>query len=183
MRIGFCGSQGTGKTSVADYLRGMDIFEDFHFPPSSARSLKNVKINKQANALDQILITLDRYTNIISQPDVITDRTPVDSWAYSTYVNDADMSGDYFGVVDRFTREAMKAIDILVYFPVLWTPAHDGVRSMDVVYQQSIDALIIEGIERFCPYHELLVMANESVEDRADKIVAAAEEYGFDLIR
>lgn len=183
MRIGFCGSQGTGKTSVADYLSKLDIFEDFYFPPSSARTLSNVKINQKANALDQILITLDRYTNIISHHDVISDRTPVDSWAYSTYVNDPDMSGDYFPVVDRFTREAMKSIDLVVYFPVLWTPRHDGVRSMDVVYQQSIDALIIEGLHRFCPYHEIMIMENEPVEERSDKIVAAAEEMGFDLIR
>lgn len=181
MRIGFTGAQGTGKTTMMEYLKTLDRFKHFYCPPSSARVLKDFGINDKADPLGQWLITVDRHNNIVSDYEVITDRTPIDSWAYSMYMKESwNVPQAYFDILDEYVRRSMKDIDLLVYFPIYWDPEPDGVRSLDKSYQNDIDDLILHAMEVFCPYHEIITMEDEPTEFRADKIIQTYDE--LDLI-
>ena len=181
MRIGMTGAHGTGKSTVTEYLKTLDRFKHFYCPPSSARVLQAFGINDKADPLGQWLITVDRHNNICSDQDVITDRTPIDSWAYSMYMKESwNVPQAYFDILDEYVGRAMKDIDLLVYFPVYWDLEDDGVRSLDKAYQNNIDDWILTAMDKFCPYHEIVTMEDESPEFRADKIIAAADE--LDLI-
>jgi hypothetical protein len=174
MKVGFTGSHGTGKTKVSNYLKGHPEFEDFYFPPSSARTL-NLPVNESATALSQLLIAVDRANCFDSDPDVVSDRTVLDSWAYNKYlINNGLISPGmaYELLFDEFVFYQMKNIDLLVYFPIYWPVEDDGFRPTDEHFRQEVDQWISEGLEKFCPYHEVLVMENEGVIERANKIIA-----------
>jgi hypothetical protein len=174
MKIGFTGSHGTGKTKVSRYLQGHPAFEDFYFPPSSARRL-NVPVNENATPLSQLLVAMDRANGIISEWNVVTDRTVMDSWAYNKYLLNHGLMEPgitYEMVFDDFVFQQMKTIDLLVYFPIYWPVEDDGFRPTDEAFRQEVQQWISEGIEKFCPYHEVLVMENEGIIERANKIIA-----------
>src|SRR5690349_6185755 len=122
MKIGFTGAQGTGKTTVAEALKAHPDVTGYYFPPSSARNFTSVGINTEANPLSQILITIDRVTNIQAHPKVITDRTAVDSWAYTEYQlmntwRKEDIPDGYVSITNQYVDYAMAQIDWLFYFP------------------------------------------------------------------
>jgi hypothetical protein len=176
MRIGFTGAHGTGKTMTADALRATGKFNDYYFPPSSARLLFGDGINTDATPLNQILITMDRTNNIANYENVITDRTAIDSWAYTEYQMITIWAPDevplgYASITNQYVDRAMNDIDLLVYFPPYWSPRADGIRRTDRKYQRDIDDLIRAGIDIFYA-GTVLTMGNESVQKRVQAILS-----------
>jgi len=175
MRIGFTGAHGTGKTKTAEAMKASGKFDDYYFPPSSARLLFGSGINTSATPLNQIMITMDRANNIASHENVISDRTAIDSWAYTEYQMMTvwlphEVPIGYASITNQYVDRAMRDIDVLVYFPIYWPIELDGIRLPDTNYQKSIDDLIRAGLGRFWT-GDILVMENESIENRIQKIV------------
>ena len=176
MKIGFTGAHGTGKTALAQALKATGKFDDYFFPPSSARLLFGDGINTKATPMSQILITMDRTNNIAGYDNVITDRTAIDSWAYTEYQMITvwapnEVPTGYAAITNQYVDRAMNDIDMLVYFPIYWAPEDDGVRLSDPDYQSNIDDLIQRGIGLFYP-GDVYVMKNEPVEARVDRILS-----------
>jgi len=182
MKIGFTGAHGTGKTMTAQALKATGKFDDFYFPPSSARLLFGDGINTSATPLSQILITMDRTNNIAGHQNVITDRTAIDSWAYTEYQMITVWSPDevptgYAAITNQYVDRAMNDIDLLVYFPPFWLPKDDGIRLTDRNYQRNIDDLIKKGINMFYA-GSVLHMKNESVQRRVEAIMSEIKFLG-----
>jgi hypothetical protein len=142
---------------------------------SSARLLKDNGINTSADPLSQLLVMLHRTNNIQASPNVISDRTAIDSWAYNQYQLDHiwhkdDVPYGYKETTDRFVELAMRELDLVVYFPVFWLPQYDGVRSPVHDYQYKVDSYIKQGLSKFW-YGPFLAMDNESPKDRVEKVV------------
>ena len=175
MKIGFAGAQGTGKTSLARYMtEQVSEFKDFVFVQSSVRRLsQSVKINKAADPLDQLISTVSRLSDEESASDhgrlsTISDRTPVDSLAYTLYQQNYIWGGKHreiLEVTEGLVQRAMRDYDLVVYFPVYWPPEADGVRLTDPDYQKMIAAYITKYLNKFnVPY---ILAENEPVERRA----------------
>jgi deoxyadenosine/deoxycytidine kinase len=176
VKIGFTGAHGTGKTTLAEALRATGKFDDWYFPPSSARLLFGDGINTDATPLSQILITMDRTNNIAGYDNVITDRTAIDSWAYTEYQMITvwapnEVPTGYAAITNQYVDRAMNEIDLLVYFPAYWPPEGDGIRLTDPNYQLNIDDLIQKGMQRFYS-GDIYVMRNESTEKRVERILS-----------
>lgn len=177
MRIGFTGAQGTGKTMVSQALKKRPEFQAYYFPPSSARLLVTAGINKDASPLSQFLITVDRVMTIAAYPDVVTDRTAIDSWAYTEYQLMHSWTPDevptgYAAITNQYVDLAMLQIDHLFYFPPYWPPVGDGYRSAERRYQLDIDDLIRHGIRKFYPgQRECITMPEATVADRVEMVL------------
>lgn len=153
MKLGFTGSQGTGKTTLAKHLVKQKEFKDYTFIPSAARvaEQEGFKVNRDADPLSQLLTTAGRITTEYEMwsttSQTISDRTPLDSLAYTTYqfnnVWPEFNSGYYWKVSYALVAEHMDNYDHVFYFPNFWAPTGDGVRDPDPEYQADIDALII----------------------------------------
>jgi len=181
MKIGFMGSQGTGKTSVANALeKDKDVkARDWRFVPSTARVALSAghAVNKDAQPLDQILTTLSRivaeYYKSSDAHSTFSDRTPLDSLAYTAYqMNNMWKNNEatkfYWDISCGIVLKHMKEYDKLFYFPVYWDPEDDGVRDPDVDYQKQIEYLLHSFIEAYdIP---VVTMRNESVEARVQFI-------------
>lgn len=183
MRIGFTGSQGTGKTTLAKHLVKQPEFKDYTFIPSAARvaEKEGFKVNRDADPLSQLLTTAGRITTEYEQWDItddtISDRTPLDSLAYTTYqfnnVWPEFNSGYYWKVSYALVEKHMENYDVLVYFPNFWAPTADGVRDGDPQYQADIDVLIKTFLETMDMPH--VVMPNATNAERYKIIKSACE--------
>lgn len=159
MKIGFTGSQGTGKTTLAKALLADSWFKDrnFVFVPSTARiaEKEGFKVNRDADPLSQLLTTVGRITAEYGVEDEVTstisDRTPLDSLAYTTYQFN-EVWGDfnsvyYWKVSYDLVEKYMGEYDHIFYFPPYWAPKDDGLRDPDVQYQQDIDTHVADFLD------------------------------------
>lgn len=177
MRIGFTGSQGTGKTSVAKAL--VKKWPDYHFVPSSARRAaeSGYKVNRDADPLSQLVTTAARvadedYAARINQ-NTVSDRTPLDSLAYTMYQQRyiwKDMTAEnyYMQTSAKFVSGHMHKYDAIYYFPVYWLPKVDDVRDGDRFYQEDIDDIIRGLLAEFKIHY--VTMPEASVSERVDFI-------------
>lgn len=175
MRIGFTGSQGTGKTTLAKEM--VRQWPEYVYVPSTARAAAaaGLLINRDADPLSQILTTVSRCTEEDrlyrqSAGNVISDRTPLDSLAYTIYQNETvwkktPFNPDfYMDLTYKFVREHMYKYDIVYYFPIYWGPKGDGIRDPDAQYQQDIDEYVQSMLSSMKVQH--LVMPKGSTQDR-----------------
>jgi predicted ATPase len=153
-KIGFTGSQGTGKTTLAKGLLKDPDFADFVFVPSTARvaEKEGFKVNRDADPLSQLLTTVGRITAEYQAGGLtISDRTPLDSLAYTTYqFNNVwhDFNSSYYWKQSySLVEKVMGDYNYVFYFPPLWAPKDDGLRDPDVEYQHAIDELVLTFID------------------------------------
>lgn len=155
MKIGFTGSQGTGKTTLAKSLLRDPEFKGYTFIPSTARrgGAEGFKVNREADPLSQLLTTVGRITaEYDAQSDkTISDRTPLDSLAYTTYQYNLvweDFNSKYYWEVSySLVTKHMEEYDHIFYFPPYWDPNADGLRDTDPGYQYAIDENILAFLE------------------------------------
>ncbi len=149
MRIGFTGSHGTGKTSVAKAL--CNEWTEYYFVPSSARQMASAgfRVNRDADPLSQLLTTVSRIADEDKASNeklyTVSDRTPLDSLAYTVYQSEnvwSEVGRAYFDVTCRLIQNHMSKYDAVFYFPVCWEPKSDGLRDSDPKYQIDIDKLV-----------------------------------------
>lgn len=183
MKVGFCGAQGTGKTSVAEILiKDKQMLDaNWKFVPSTARvaMAEGYKLNRAADELGQLLTTCSRIVAEFNIEDEVTsvfsDRTPLDSLAYTAYqfshawAKEGQASNKfYWDISNGLVKKHMAEYDKLFYFPVLWPPVADGDRDPDISYQQQIDHYIVSFLEVFgLKYH---VVGVGTPEERAEFI-------------
>lgn len=149
MKIGFTGAAGTGKTSLMNRLGTLSEFRDFELVGSSARRVKamGLPINQDATPLSQTLIMETRMAmEILAGDDYITDRTPLDSLAYTslqlgTWKSEPHIDQLYVNHM-TIVRDWMKRYDHVFYFPPFDFIVDDGTRPTDTKYQKAHDAEI-----------------------------------------
>lgn len=182
IKIGMTGAHGTGKTSMAEAMTA-GPFKLFKPVPSTARQIKayGYPINREATELSQLLVPLlrmideseamtDRH-NRFNHQGIISDRTLVDSLAYTMYqcTNVWD-SGEFIEhVTYRLTRMYMNTYSVLLYFPIYWDNVDDGVRDPSEQYRRDIDSNVKTVLEMLeVPYW---TVPNVSPEMRAAWLV------------
>lgn len=152
IKIGMTGAQGTGKTSMAEAMQRV-AFRNFALVPSTARQIKEYgyPINRDATELSQLLVPLLRMTdeaeattdshNRLYKQGIISDRTLIDSLAYTMYQNSHIWEGGDFveNITFRLTQMYMPTYNVLLYFPIYWDNVGDGVRDPDEAYRREID--------------------------------------------
>lgn len=182
MKIGFVGTQGTGKTSLAEELMRREFFNGFVFSPSSSRRLASrLGTSQHANPFAQLAITVARVgdedvASLFGTRSTLSDRTPLDSLAYTKYQFDNVWDqGDpeaqiCMEISETLVRKAMREYDAIAYFPNYgWPLTDDGVRPQGEQYQNAIAKNCSEYLAKFGikPY----IVPNEPIDKRADAMV------------
>lgn len=176
IKIGFAGAHGTGKTSMAKAMLDNERFKRFDVVPSTARQIKKYgyPINREANELSQTLVPVLRIIdeheafvkNCSRMNGLISDRTVVDSLAYTSYQYNRvwDEGSFIYETMKRLTTMHMETYNVVLYFPVYWQVESDGIRDDDAEYQRDIDEIMAAILVDY-DYH---VVPNVSPEERAE---------------
>ncbi len=182
MKIGFCGAQGTGKTSVAQEIGKL---EDWFFVPSAVSDVAKAGfyINQEAGPLDQLVVTTARIAQEFlydqrEYPNIVLDRTVLDSLAYTGYQLEKHwkfMSPTqvelYWKTSFHLVRKQMQEYDKIFYFPIYWAPEprEDGLRVVSEKYQKDVDTYIAYLLDAMSVPH--YTMLGGTVEDRANFVM------------
>lgn len=175
MKIGMAGSHGTGKTTMANALVAHPGFSNLGLVPSTARQIKayGYPINREATELSQLLVPILRMLDeheASFRPDagMISDRTLIDSLAYTMYQNmNVWDGGDLIEhVTYRLAQMHMGTYDYVLYFPVYWNNPVDDVRDPDEKYRKDVDNLILSCLELLDI--DFLTVPNITPEERAE---------------
>lgn len=175
MRIGFCGAQGTGKSTLLNKLMLLPEFSDYKRSINPQRSLSlhcsNFNINSNTTYLSQISITACYAIDLINNSNYITDRTIIDTLAY-VYASD-NISVNNKHIIEDTFNSVIQLYDVIFYTPIEFEVEDDGVRSTDVVYRSMIDMYC----KRFLDHHyPQFVTLTGSVESRLHTILTVINQ-------
>lgn len=179
VKINFVGAQGTGKTTLLEAARRDEYFKDFQFCTEIVRDLvkkKNLSINESGNAKSQ-KVFFDAYNKILNKDGYISDRCIIDVHAYTNYLYDYKSSNsekEFQSLYKEILREnsILKSLNkdsfgIIIYFPIEFELVDDGIRSLNVYFQEYIDQYIVNTLNKYqLPFYTI----RGSVEQRLKQL-------------
>ena len=177
MRIGFCGSHSTGKTTVANMVHNCFIKMDKRSVIISGHSRKLANRGYRLGidaGVDLNLAHLSGFINNVTKcsADIqIWDRTIVDLWAYASL--SPRVPAEFLGLVEAISNLQLLKPDVLFYFPLNVDFELDGVRPSSIKYRCDVDKQIVEAMRKF----KLPSIALEGdAESRSDQILGIVSE-------
>lgn len=179
VKINFVGAQGTGKTTLLETARKDEVFKDFQFCTEIIRDLvkkKNFSINESGNVKSQ-KVFFDAYNKILNKDGYISDRCIIDVHAYTNYLYDYKSSNsekEFQSLYKEILREnsILKSLNkdsfgIIIYFPIEFELVDDGIRSLNVYFQEYIDQYIVNTLNKYqLPFYTI----RGSVEQRLKQL-------------
>ena len=188
MVISISGAQCTGKTTLINALKNIDLFKEetvFMGSPSRKANDQGVKINSQADYLSQMWIYVTYVKDFIEAfqkmpRNIVSDRCLLDVLCYTEYIQknklvDPHLRSKWAELVDTITQNLFELEDYYDCHIILhpeFELIEDGVRSTDKDFQREIDKLFIKNVrmlQDFSPNKILYVTG--SVEERVDQII------------
>jgi nicotinamide riboside kinase len=179
VKVNFVGAQGTGKTTLLEAARKDEAFKDFQFCTEIVRDLvkkKNLSINESGNAKSQ-KVFFDVYNKILNKNGYISDRCIIDVHAYTNYLYDykpIENEKELQSLYKEILREnsILKSLNkdsfgIIIYFPIEFELVDDGIRSLNVYFQEYIDQYIVNTLNKYqLPFYTI----RGSVEQRLKQL-------------
>lgn len=179
VKVNFVGTQGTGKTTLLEAARKDEAFKDFQFCTEIVRDLvkkKNLSINESGNAKSQ-KVFFDAYNKILNKNGYISDRCIIDVHAYTNYLYDykpIKNEKEPRSLYKEILREnsILKSLNkdsfgIIIYFPIEFELVDDGIRSLNVSFQEYIDQYIVSILNKYqLPFYTI----RGSVEQRLKQL-------------
>lgn len=179
MLISFCGAQSTGKSTLLQACKQLDIFKDYTFVDEVTRRIKKtheVEINADAEDYNytQTLIIADHIRNS-KLKNAVLDRCIVDGFLYTYYLYQrGKVSGYVAGFAGDICQELIKRYDIIFLTEADIPLASDGERSNDAEFRDTM----VRAFDRMCSDLERgqkprIVRLKGSVEERMELIKKA----------
>lgn len=159
MKIAFCGTQGTGKTTLSKLISEKT---GYNYIPELAR-IFDVMNNKPCIELQRDML----YTQILIElwnKNFISDRSSLDYLVYAK-ANSLDIN-------DNFKNEAldnMSSYDHIFYIPIMFDLIDDGYRAVDKEYQIKVDKLFIHYLEFYNIKHHII--KSKSIKGRIKEVL------------
>lgn len=165
MRIFFTGAQGTGKSTLVDML--MNEFPWLERTADITRNLVRDGIIKKEDtskgATEEVQsIIFKAYFDELKKEDIISPRHLIDVIAYSKWLYDREgLSQEEFldevltttqeirrMNIDSKKQKNLRDSNFIIYTPIEFAPANDGMRDLDPEYQKEIDDDILWALDR-----------------------------------
>ena len=175
MRIGFCGTQSIGKTTLVKALAELPEFKDYFIATERSKYLRDlgIPLNTDSTLQGQIIFLAERASEIL-RDNVLTDRTiwdvcaftdnadSIDVYAKYRYIELATCMGDQYDIVFYISPEGVEIED-------------NGVREICSEYRDIIDETIISLLHRFPP--KQLITVKGTTEERIAFVLEAFHKY------
>jgi nicotinamide riboside kinase len=175
MRIGFCGTQSVGKSTLVKALAELSEFKDYFIATERSKYLRDlgIPLNTDSSLPGQIIFLAERASEIM-RDNVLTDRTvwdvcaftdnakSIDLYAKYRYIELATCMGDQYDVIFYISPEGVEIED-------------NGVREVCSEYRDVIDETIVSLLNRFPP--KRLINIKGTTEERIALVLEAFHKY------
>lgn len=171
MRIGICGAQSVGKTTLLNALRSEKLLSNIKVRNEVTRRVANygLPINENGSDITQKLIMHEHIVNVFMYDDFITDRTALDGIVYSHYLHEnGRLTDETMTYVTNIFVKLKSYYDILFYIKPEFDIQNDGVRSIDTNFRDRIVELFDQYIDTF---RVPTVLLTGSVRERLDQAI------------
>lgn len=182
LKIGFIGTGGTGKTSVAEKLKDLipeafqesivrDVMKSLHVTDAAQAHLTTAdKWKIQQALLDAKFEQDDMYDT------GLFDRTPIDHMAYTLYRCADALSDEVFHELAGRVEEYTSRYDLIVYFPIYEWASDEGddFRQKNLAYRATHDIILRGLLEKFDI--EVIEMPDAPVEDRVELLLGLIDD-------
>lgn len=183
MKIGFSGTQCSGKTTILKMLSEDEYFKDYKVFPSSASYIGNlgIKINENGNDDTQILIMSHLAANSIINGDFLYDRTVLDCIAYTKYLlKKRKISTDTYQYLKSVYDIAIRNYDIIF----LLTPDFEMVdeqkdtRSKSKEFREDIHENLVQYSKILKEKHNIdIVLLTGELQKRYEKVLNTVKNF------
>ena len=161
MKIGFCGTMSVGKTTLVNALKNIPEFKDYHFATERSKYLNSlgIPLNTDSTLKGQNIFLAERCAELMNE-DLITDRTVVDVMAFTKLAKSISyIDGDAF---EEYAKRFIREYDYVFYISPEGIAIEDnGVRETDEKYRNEIDLTIRQLLNRYKPWHHVLIGSTE----------------------
>lgn len=166
MRIGFVGSQGTGKSTLLEAInKELNLTRANNPQRLFKENLENFALNGQTTYQNQCVILGSYAFELLSNKDYITDRTLIDVFAYSRA--SSIITKEECAKMEFVFSVLIKKYDYIFYTPIEFDIEADGVRDTNEAYRQIVDVHIRDIMNE---HNVNYVSVKGSVEDRINLI-------------
>jgi nicotinamide riboside kinase len=156
MKIAFIGTHSTGKTTMLNELKKLNLPYTYH--TEVVRDLINnykIQINEDSTEETQLIFFNEYLKKLILEGNFISDRCILDALAYTEWlsVEKGNIKPYLVGYMNLVAKEYVGRYDKIFYFPIEFKNVQDGVRSTDEKFREEIDCYMLGVLERFkVPY-------------------------------
>jgi GTPase SAR1 family protein len=170
MRIGLCGTQSVGKTTLVSALKELPEFANYNFATERSKYLRDlgIPLNTDSTLKGQFVFLAERCAELMNE-NIITDRTIIDVMAFTK----AAKSIDYYEA-EAFCDAAYKLLpeyDYIFYVSPEGVDMEDnGVRETDLKYRETIDDIIKLVLYRSNHKIKSLTELSGTTEERINKM-------------
>jgi GTPase SAR1 family protein len=170
MKIGFCGTQSVGKTTLVNALKEHPEFKEYTFATERSKYLRDlgIPLNTDSTIKGQIVFLAERASELMCE-NIITDRTVVDVMAFTNLAQSIPyVVGIDFAVV---ASPLLKEYDYLFYISPEGIEVEDnGVRTIDTEYREKIDNEIKKILLKYKYRPKHYAELSGTTEERIEKI-------------
>jgi nicotinamide riboside kinase len=142
MKIGFCGTQSVGKTTLVKALKELPEFKDYNFATERSKYLNSlgIPLNHKTTIEGQTIFLAERVTELM-QEKIITDRTIIDVMAFTKCATHTSyIDADAF---ETYAKRFLYQYDYIFYISPDGLDIEDnGIRETDSKYRNEIDETI-----------------------------------------
>ena len=169
MKIGFCGTQSVGKTTLVNEIKNLPEFKDYTFKTERSKYLRDlgIPLNTDSTIKGQTIFLAERAAELMNEK-VITDRTIIDVMAFTSLA----ITIPYFisDSFEQFASNLLEEYDCIFYISPKGIDIEDnGVRETDEEYRESVDISIQKFITRYRHKIKRLVELKGTTEERIEQ--------------
>lgn len=166
-RISFCGTQGTGKTTLVKALVELPEFKNFTVITERSKYLRDlgIKLNGSSDIYGQTVFLSERLSEL--QNDLlITDRTLIDVMSFtslSTEISEQDKNR-----FEIFAAPFIKQYDYIFYIPPEIELEDNSVRDINPEFRAAID----NKIKHYLEYYGFRIKNFKQISGTVDERIA-----------
>ena len=142
MKIGLCGTQSVGKTTLVNALKELEQFKGYEFATERSQHLMSlgIPLNTDSTLKGQTVFLAERCGELMCD-NIITDRTIIDVMAFTKCAHSIDSIDKL--AFEEYARSFIKEYDYIFYVSPKGVDIEDnGIRETDFEYRNLIDYTI-----------------------------------------
>lgn len=182
MKIGICGAQGVGKSTLARALsehlglpligeQAREVIKLLNFDrPRELRDKPQVGVTYQVRCLFSQIRAEEEQ-----EPGFVSDRTFIDNAVYFNKWHAHQAASGFACLYYEICRQGVKNYDLVVYVPPEIPLKDDKFRSVNLDYQSEIDFLVRLFLQGF-PVRSWIKVKG-TVEERVRQVIDWTEEH------